>query len=273
MPAVYAHRRFGEMVLEALPPDLQKKFQPQKTSCFLGFEGPDILFYHKPFKANDTKKKGSEMHHRSAESFFIESARKIVNQDVDDVRSTAMAAYIAGFICHFACDNACHPLVFKLQDTGVAHSLIESEFDKYIMRLDGSKVFGDNPAKNIKNKNDTAKAAAEILEVKTSEIKRSILTLRTLNGVFVSRMKFLHKFAHWLLKKLNMENHFGGMLVALKDNERCQEIATDLYNRLKAAVQPTAELIEEYFSNLETIAQTGVVNKVFDKDYKGEPIV
>ena len=31
--------------------------------------------------------------------------------------------------------------------------------------------------------------------------------------------------------------------------------------------------VEEYFTNLEAIAQTGVVNKVFDKDYKGEPIV
>ena len=141
------------------------------------------------------------------------------------------------------------------------------------MRLDGSKVFGDNPAKNIKNKNATAKAAAQILEVKESEIKRSILTLRTLNGVFVSPIKALHKFAHWLLKKLNMESHLGGMLVALKDDERCQGITPDLYERLKNAVQPTAKLIEEYFSNLETIARTGVVNKVFDKDYKGEPIV
>ena len=70
-----------------------------------------------------------------------------------------------------------------------------------------------------------------------------------------------------------MEGHFGGMLVALKDDDSCQGIAPDLYERLTAAVQPTAELIEEYFSNLETIAQTGVVNKVFDKDYKGEPIV
>ena len=73
------------------------------------------------------------MHHRSAEGFFIESAKKIVAQDVKDVKATAMAAYVAGFICHFACDNACHPLVFQLEHTGVAHSLIESEFDKYIL--------------------------------------------------------------------------------------------------------------------------------------------
>ncbi len=269
MPAIYAHKRFGERVFDALDERLKTAFEPYKQCYLLGFEGPDILFYHKPFKANETRKKGSRLHLVSAEDFFLSAARKIRSQATADCENTALAAYVAGFICHFCLDNACHPRVYELEFTGVSHGLIESEFDKYVMRQDGVKVFGNNPAKHIKNKNGVAQAAAQILDVEEKEIKRAIKTIRFINGAFVCRFKFVHKIIHAFLRKINMETHYGGMLVHHEDDPACAAITPDLYADLKAAVPATAALICDYFENLETIARTGVVNKFFDKNYTG----
>ena len=269
MPAIYAHKRFGERVFNALDERLQRAFAPYKECYYLGFEGPDILFYHKPFKTNETRKKGPYLHLRSAEKFFLSAAKKICSQAVDDVINTATAAYIAGFICHFCLDNACHPRVYELEFTGVSHGLIESEFDKYIMRQEGVKVFGNNPAKHIKNKNGAANAAASILEVEESEIKRAIKTIRFINGAFVCPFKFVHNIIHAFLNKIKMEDRYGGMLIHHEDDPACSKINAGLYDDLKNAVTDTAKLVTEYFDNVETTARTGVVNKSFDKNYTG----
>ena len=43
-------------------------------------------------------------------------------------------AYIYGFICHFALDSECHPYVEKMiQKSGIGHSEIEMEFDRYLL--------------------------------------------------------------------------------------------------------------------------------------------
>lgn len=269
MPAIYAHKRFGEMVFDNLDEPLKEAFAPYKECYLLGFEGPDILFYHKPFKSNATKKKGSTLHLISAETFFLSAAKKISAQTVPDQKNTPLAAYVAGFICHFCLDNACHPRIYELEFTGVSHGLIESEFDKFIMKKEGVKVFGNNPARHIKNENGVAQAAAQTLDVQEKEIKRAIKTIRFINGAFVCKSKLIHKIIHAFLKLVKMEAHYGGMLMHHEDAPACTAIMPDLYADLKNAVKNTATLIEEYFQNLETTVQTGVVNKFFDKNYTG----
>ncbi len=269
MPAVYAHRRFGEFVFAALPEPLKKPFKPFKDCYLLGFEGPDILFYHKPFKSNATKTKGMQLHLLSAKEFFINCAKKIENQDATDKLSTPLAAYVAGFICHFCLDNACHPKIYELEFTGVSHGLIESEFDKYVMRADGAKVFGNNPAQPILDQNGARTAAADVLEVKESEVKRAIKTIRFINGAFVCKSKFIHKIIHLFLKMVKKENSFGGMLIHHDDDPKCQAIMDGLFSDLQNAVKPTALLVEDYFAHLGTTAQTGVINVAFDKNYTG----
>lgn len=270
MPAIYAHRRFGLAVLEKLPEPLKSAITPYKEAYLLGFEGPDILFYHKPFQANATKKKGSDLHHVSAESFFVNAAKKICSQNADDVQNTALSAYVAGFICHFMLDNACHPRIYELEFTGKAtHARIESEFDKYLLRLDGQKVFGNNVGKPFKDKQGTAKAASIALDVEESEIKTSLWYIRFINGVFAWRWKFAHKLVHALLKKLKMEDHFGGMLFHHDDDPHCDQINEALAKDLENEIENAVETVTEYFKNLEKTAETGVINKIFDKNYTG----
>ena len=62
MPAGYAHRRFGEDVMRALPEGAFPEIAAE-TSCFaLGLHGPDLLFYYHPLFRNRIAKYGNYLH-------------------------------------------------------------------------------------------------------------------------------------------------------------------------------------------------------------------
>jgi hypothetical protein len=134
---------------------------------------------------------------------------------------------------------------------------------------DRGKAFGYNPARCISDKNGVAVACATILNVKESEIKRAIKTIRFINGAFVCRVQLIHKIIHLFLRCVKKEDSFGGMLIHKNDHPNSQKIAPKMLAELENAVLPTAKLIENYFNDLETIAQTGVANEEFDKNYTG----
>lgn len=269
MPAVYAHKRFGERIFQFLPAGLKEAFSPYKDCFLLGLEGPDLFFYHQPFKANETRKRALQLHLNSAKDFFVSAAKKISQQDTETPESTALAAYTAGFICHFTLDNACHPRIYDLEDTGVSHGRIESEFDKYILRKEGKQVFGKNHSKHFKTDKQTITAAATILDADEKEIRRAVKTLKWINGAFSCRYDFVHKFILFLLKKLGMEKKYGGMLLHHRDDEACNGINADLYADLENAIPQGVASTKEFFNNLKTTAQTGAIDNIFDKDYRG----
>lgn len=269
MPAVFAHKRFGEQVFESLPTRLKEAFLPYKDCFMLGLEGPDVLFYHKPFKANETRKRARQLHYAPAKDFFVSAAKKIHAQETENSESTAIAAYTAGFICHFTLDNACHPRVYDLEDTGVSHGRIESEFDKYLLRKEYNRVFGKNYSKHLKSNKQVVNACATIIDAKESEIRRAVKTLKFINGVFACRYGFVHKLVHALLKKLNVHKTYGGMLLHREDEKGCVTINADLYKDFEEAIPLAVQTIDGFFNNLETTAQTGAIDNVFDKDYRG----
>ena len=268
MPAFYAHKFFGERVLDTLPSPLKENLNTHKEAFVLGTQGPDILFYHKPFSKNDIKTKGMDMHLASAMSFFKDCAEKIAK--TPEGERSAKAAYVAGFICHFMLDNACHPHVYALEDTGVQHGLIESEFDKYLKRQNGEKTH-KNAAKGLTKKHGVAPATAEILEVDEKAIKRAIKTMRTVNGLFSSPSRAFHKLAKFVLGKLGAAS-FESMFLHFSDDPACAKLSPVLAEKLENAVQPTAELIEKYFQSVKNVEEDETFT-VFDNDYKGESLL
>ncbi len=271
MPAFYAHDAFGILVYQALPAPLKEAFGDFENTLSLGFQGPDILFYYKPFSSSETKKKGMDMHLRTAKDFFAECAKKIVAQPTQEVRRTALAAYVAGFICHFSLDNACHGHIYQLEDTGVSHGRIESEFDKHMKRRQGKKIH-KNAANYVNDKEGTSLAVATALDVQRKEAKKAMKTIKRVNGLFSSRSKLFHKFAYFFLRKVKAEK-FGEMFLHFADDPACNVLNPTLEERLHAAVRPTADRIVRYFENLEQIAQTGEIDQEFDRDYTGDKIV
>lgn len=264
MPAFYAHRYFGEQVRKLFPAPLQEVCQTHENAFLLGTQGPDVLFYHKPFKANATRSKGMELHLQSAKIFFKACRQKaVLNGEWNEIR-----AYVAGFICHFMLDNACHPHIYVLEDKGVPHGRIESEFDKYIKRQKGMKVH-KNAAAPLRPTTELARAVASILEVEESEVKRSVKTMRFINGLFSVNSKAFHRLAHWVLKKKNMQNGYGSMFLHFTDHPDCNELNPVLFKNLENAIEPTATVVAQFFTKDISEDFFGI----FDKDYKGESLL
>lgn len=267
MPAFYAHKLFGERVFACLPTSLQNHLAPHKTAFILGTESPDLLFYHKPFKKNQTKQKGSDLHHVSAKPFFVHCA-EIIDGTIDKTQSIE-AAYVAGCICHFMLDNACHPHVYRLEDTGVSHGLIESEFDKYLKRQQGERVH-KNAAKGLTGKHGIAPAIAHVLQVETNEVKRAIKTMKRVNGCFSCPLRTFHALARVVLKKAHADT-FESMFLHFKDDADCTALNPALQTQLENAVEPTAQVIQAFFHAINDTENP--VFDIFDKDYKGEKLV
>lgn len=56
------------------------------------------------------------------------------------------AGYAAGYLCHFALDSRCHPYIRRRQDgVKIAHTGIESEFDRFLMVRDGLDPHRETP--------------------------------------------------------------------------------------------------------------------------------
>ena len=107
MPSTYAHRRFGANVLDHLPAPLRKKLEAHRELYDIGLHGPDLLFYYHAEKSTPVAALGNAMHDEPGRTFF-DRARRVVHEEAD--REAALA-YALGFVCHFALDSTCHPIV------------------------------------------------------------------------------------------------------------------------------------------------------------------
>ena len=107
MPAIYAHRAFGEDVKRLLPPAHFPEIHAHPDCFRQGLHGPDTLFYFHPLGKNAVNGRGYAMHDLPASPFFTEAAGTLhARGDL-----AADRAYLYGFVCHFALDSVCHPEV------------------------------------------------------------------------------------------------------------------------------------------------------------------
>lgn len=260
MPAFYAHKKFGEEVLELLPSDIKASVLAYKEAFLLGLQSPDILFNYKPFSKNKTNAKALGLHLTPAKELFFR-AHKIAHE-----KKGAYLVYAVGMVCHFALDNACHPDIYRLEYKGFDHGRIESELDKYLKAHYKEKVFS-NATKPLSYKNGASESAAAILQVEEKAIKKAVRTMKTVNGLFSIKSKAWQKFAGWVLKRAKGEKFFG-MFLHIENLPETDALNPILYDKYARAIAPTAELIQTFLNEKPFVE----FFDAFDKTYEGEPI-
>ena len=135
MPSGYAHYRFGKQVITQMPADIRGAVLRHRALFDIGLHGPDFLFFHHFLKKTPTYQLGSDYHQLSGRTFFEKSCAHVKAHP-----SEAVCAYLYGVLAHYCLDSTCHPFVFEMtDDTGLGHSELETEFDRYLMTLDGIK--------------------------------------------------------------------------------------------------------------------------------------
>ena len=276
MPALYAHLRFGEEVAKLLPAPYKQLIQAYPEAFALGTQGPDVLFYHKPLKSNEIKARGTLLHTWSGEKFFLAQGAKLLantpNGNAEDILTTngALAAYTCGFLCHFTLDTNCHPYIDAHSTQAVTHGKIESEFDKYVLRLNHMPTRGYNVATPIVDRNGVKEAVAKTVEVDESAVALCIETMHKINGMFSKKCEFVHTVIHAILKIIKMDKKFGDMFLHKKDDPLCVETNAELIKRFNGAVLQAAMLIQQYFDNLPAFVESQTIqNELFRYDFSG----
>lgn len=280
MPAIYTHVRFGEEVVKGLPKPLSSLAQKHKECFYLGTQGPDLLFFHKPLKSkakNPARKKGWDLHAVAPEAFFLNGAKVLLadkkNYDKDGnfCPQSAEAAYLLGFLCHFTLDFTAHPYIDGNSVNGLSHGKIESELDKHHFRKDGKKIRGFNAATLFFPDDKSKKASAKILGVTEEESTTALKYMRFINGLFSNKCGVLHGVCHAALSLVGMnKNSFGDMFIHKKDDPRATVLLPTLDKLFDEAIVRATAVITEFFANIQNAVENNTLtNEIFRYNYSG----
>ncbi len=247
MPSTYAHYRFGQDVLRALPPALREEILPRIQLYRTGIHGPDIFFYYRPLTPNPLAAYGNALHHLSGRELFarMEAVRDRFPEDA----RTGLTAYIFGFICHYALDSAAHGTVYKgIRETGVSHSAIEADFDRELMALDGLDPARQPLAGHIVPSRAGAAVISRFFPERSAEEIRECLT----------SMKFFHRLllspgkckreALTLGLSLAGKKHIAETIVRPEKNPACAGVVKTLLEKYEEALPAAVRLIETAFT-------------------------
>lgn len=144
MPAIATHYLFGQDVYKTLIQkniDIAKIIKENKKDYNVGLQGPDLLFYYKPYSRNHINEYGSEIHELGG-LLFLENALEVLKKEriKKDLFPThknyfeRILAYILGFINHYSLDALAHPVINEITDNNIVdHIKLETELDREML--------------------------------------------------------------------------------------------------------------------------------------------
>ena len=123
-------------MLGRMPADLRRTAKRHRRLFDVGLHGPDLFFYYKPMRTTKIGDLGGKIHRQTGKEFFSRVCRNLRMEP-----SEAGQAYLYGTLCHYTLDARCHPLIVEAgKDNAPSHMRIETEFDRFLLELDGKPV-------------------------------------------------------------------------------------------------------------------------------------
>lgn len=270
MPSLYAHNSFGKKVFRELPEDLKKIIRKYPKAFTAGLQGPDFLFFYRPFFRCRTNKLGHFQHDQTFES-FLEQIRPTIQKKGKDCGEYA---YLLGFICHFMLDSESHSFVIpQSKKRGYNHLVMEIEFDRYLMKKDGKNPILYPVWKHISWDKDTLDAVHGVyrcFEISRKNIRKALkymstckwflTTGRTLRRFFIRSVMFLSGYYE------KLEGHMMDLvpkLSAVKTNPVLDRIYKD-------TIQKSIDMIQDFD---RTVLTDTPFNERFRTTFKNNEII
>jgi len=120
MPDILTHIIFSKNIKNKIDnPKIVKLINDNINLFQLGAQGPDFLFYYKPFSPFSKKisKVGHSMHKIETANFFVNAIKKLEKLEGENYEN--LLVYILGFICHYYLDKTVHPYVNYIDKYGI----------------------------------------------------------------------------------------------------------------------------------------------------------
>jgi len=248
MPATYAHYIFGKKVYKQLPQNVQQMIKENKEAFWLGLHGPDLTFYYRPLSKNRVNQTGHQMHKELASEIF-----EFGREQYQERPSYVLLSYLCGFLCHFVLDSECHPYISRyMEEHGLGHTEIETEFDRYLMVKDGKHPTKDICTNHLIRDLDSEEVIAPIFGVSAGEIDESICGFVFCIRALQCTSKMKAAMLRFIFSLIGQKEYFGGLIMTEETHILCRESDTFLEERMGKAVLPAAQLIVEYVSKIDT---------------------
>lgn len=269
MPAIYAHYIFGEKMKRAFSPEIRALIRKNPDLFEIGLHGPDILFYYRALQKNKVNQTGFGMHSQPAGRFFARSASVIRNTENENDKD-ARIAYILGFLCHFALDLSCHSYIEqKIRVSHVSHSLIESEFDRYLL-LRNRKI--PLHAEVTGHLFVTPEYASQIHSffpaLSAEEIESSLHSMIWYNDLLTTPNPFKRTGIALVLRISGKYKSMRGLMMNKKGDPRCRDSNLRLHKLMNHAIDICLDLTDNYVCCLSAPSS---LDPLFDRTFGPRP--
>lgn len=263
MPAIYAHNKFGKLVIPNLPDDIKKIIKKYPRAFRIGLQGPDFLFFYRAFYKNKINQIGVHYHHNDIYP-FIGNATKIVNLYGKD---SSQYSYILGFICHFALDNACHPFVNDaMKSTGCGHVEIEGDFDRLLLVSEDYVPECYPIHQLVPTDFGTALSIAPFYnDIPVSTAQSALKWMRRIKKLFVAPKIFKRSVIDMVFHATLHYKRLNGHMIMPHANPKCHKESKHLYKLMKNAVPNAVEFI----NNFSNAVNGGDLSDKFHMDFNG----
>ena len=248
MPAIYTHKRFGELVFRQLPEYCRKTINCNTELYVIGNHGPDILFYHKALRGSNISRLGYNLHGRRGRD-VLSGFKYTILRSID---RRSMMSYAMGFVCHYVLDKELHPYVKKLEEvTGYSHSTIETELDRYMLERDGvwnpvkEKLTGHLKERSL---DDDLMIARYYDGVEEKDIRRTIKSMIRYNNLLRCPNPIKRGIVYGVLKLIGQYKSKGGLVMRYKPIEELQPDIEAMAKILDEAVAKAVECVESFYA-------------------------
>lgn len=257
MPTTYAHYRMGQRSIPRLEPEVRRCIQRNHHMYDLGLHGPDFLFFHAPIRQDRLYQLSSILHKAPGREFFQSAIRQLRLKPNEGAR-----AYLYGVLAHFALDSLCHPFINRKADEGIAgHSEMETEFDRYLLELDGKPY--TTPITNhlyIDRSEDGNQIARFYPRLTGSTVKACFRNYRFLTN-FCNPPEGLRRKLIGAGVFSNLANEF---MMTPTANLRCETLTPEIYTRYLQAEELFPSLMTQFCACLNHGSPLGAE---FDRDF------
>lgn len=244
MPSNYSHYRFGSLVLDTLDVPVRRKIQRFRRVFDVGLHGPDLLFYYNPFWKNATGQLGSQLHQKTGREFFTAACTALKSSP-----SEMGTIYLYGLLGHYCLDSLCHPYVNEKHKEGtVRHAELETDFDRYLLRLDGRippHLQCINEHMHL-TRGECVTVSQFLTPATPAQISTSIRNIRIYTKLLSHKNRALLE-AILKLTNENVQDHVMGK----KPNPRCETHHPELMARYNQALQKYPAMMSELISHME----------------------
>ena len=262
MPSTYAHYTFGKQMMEQFPAEWEGLIRERWDIYAIGLHGPDILFYYHPLKANSVSQIGFGMHDRPAREFFAH-AKQICLAASD---GESALAYALGFVCHFALDSTCHGYIEKkIEVSKLAHSRIESEFDRMLLERSGVAPLSADLTSHIRATRESAAVIAPFFaSVTEAQVLTALRSMRRCSAFLQAAHAPKRLFVKAILRFSKNYREKSGMMIAKRPVRECADSNLRLEKLMRSAQAKCLALAKNFVDFVRGEAQ---LDAAFDRTF------